>query len=393
VDLSALAADSVEEEASSRLLAESRRPFDLTCDPPLRASLLRLAPDVHVLVLMIHHIAFDRWSRGLLRRELAVLYSAFAASRPSPLPEPAIQYRDYAAWQHERLRTEALERELTYWRERLGGAAPVLELSSDRPRPAAPTYRGRQVSFTLTDGLLEALGSLSRRERVSRFMTLLAAFNALLARSTGQTDLVVGTPIAGRTLVELSDLIGCFTNTLVLRTDLSGDPTFRELLGRVRQVALGAYAHQELPFEKLVEELQPERSTRHHPLFQVLFNYLDFPAAPLAVPGLRIEDIEMTLDTALVDLGVDIKRAGRTITCYVTGSADLFDAPTVSRLADQYRALLAAVAANPERRISSLPLAPAEGEPDETHRVLQELDEMSEEEAGRLLAELRDDIR
>ena len=261
----------------SWLVAEGRRPFELTREAPFRASLLRLGQDDHVLALTIHHIAFDRWSRSILRRELALLYSAFATGRPSPLPDPPVQYQDYAEWQHERMRSEDLALALGYWRGRLQGAPAVLGLPCDHPRQAQPAYLGRQAGFPLPDALVEALGRLGRRERVTLFMLLLTAFKALLGRVTGQTDLVVGVPIAGRTRLELSGLIGCFTNTLVLRTDASGDPTLRELLGRVRNVALGGYAHQELPFERLVRELQPERRLGQHPLFQVLFNYLDFP--------------------------------------------------------------------------------------------------------------------
>jgi non-ribosomal peptide synthetase component F len=229
---------------------------------------------------------------------------------------------------------------------------------------------------------------------VTLFMTLLAAFKALLARVTGQTDLVVGVPIAGRTQLELSGSIGCFTNTLVLRTDASGDPTFRELLGRVRHVALDAYAHQELAFERLVRELQPERRLGQHPLFQVLFNFLDFPQEPMDLPGIEVEEVEVPTETALVDLVVEIKRTGRSLTCSFTCSAALFEASTVARLAQEYLKSLETFVLDPERRISVLPGTFGEPESMRTDRLVEELERMTEEEAERLLAaELRSGAR
>jgi hypothetical protein len=389
VDLSGRGPAAAMAESRSWLLAESRRPFELIQDLPFRAALLRLAQDDHVLALTIHHIAFDRWSRSILRRELGLLYAAFAAGRPSPLADLPVQYQDYAAWQHERMRSEDVVRALGYWRGRLQGAPAELHLPSDHPQ-ATPTYLGRQVGFPLPEGLVEKLSLLSRRERVTLFMTLLAAFKALLARVTGQTDLVAGIPIAGRTRMELSGLIGCLTNTLVLRTDASGDPTFRELLGRVRHVALDGYAHQELPFERLVRELHPERRLGRHPLFQVLFNYLDFPPEPLDPPGIQVEELEVPSETALVDLGVDVRRDGQTLTCSFTCNAGLFEASTVARLAEQYLASLETFAVDPECRISALPGTPPGPDSLRTNRLVEELEQMSDEEAERLLAaELR----
>jgi non-ribosomal peptide synthetase component F len=238
----------------------------------------------------------------------------------------------------------------------------------------------------LPDAVVEALGSLCRRERVTLFMATLSVFKALLARVTGQSDLVVGVPIAGRTRLELSGSIGCFTNTLVFRTDASGDPTFRELLGRVRRVALDGYAHQELPFERLVRELQPERRLGQHPLFQVLFNYLDFPPEPVNLPGIQVEELEIPSETALVDLGVDVRRTGQTLTCTVTCDAGLFEAPTVDRLAQDYLASLETFARDPECRISMLPDTWRGADSVQTDRLVQELEQMTEEEAERLLA-------
>jgi hypothetical protein len=373
-------------EARAWLAAEGRRPFELTREAPFRASLLRVGQDDHVLALTVHHIAFDRWSRSVLRRELGLLYAAFAGGRPSPLPEPPVQYQDYADWQRERMRSEQVVRALDYWRGRLRGAPAVLPLPSDRPRQASPTYLGRQAGFTVPEGVVEALDRLGRRERVTLFMTLLAAFKALLARVTGRTDLVVGVPVAGRTTLELSDLIGCFTNTLVLRTDGSGNPTFRELLHRVRHVALEGYAHQELPFERLVRELQPERRLGQHPLFQVLFNYLDFPAEPVNPPGIEVEELEIPSDAALVDLGVDIRRTAQSLTCTITGDAGMFEAPTIGRLAREYLASLESFANDPECRISALAATGPGVAPDQTDLLVRELEQMTDDEAERLLA-------
>jgi hypothetical protein len=352
--------------------------------------LLRLAPEDHLLALVINHIAFDRWSRGLLRRELATLYTAFVAGRPSPLPELAVQYRDYGRDQRDQIRSGALAPHLAYWRQRLNGAPAVLDLPVDRPRGQVRTHHGEELFSTLPPGLVEALGRLSRGERVTLFMTLLCGFSALLCRCTGQTDIVIGSPSAGRTLPELETLIGCFTNTLVLRVDLSGNPTFRQLLARVRSVAIGAYAHQ-FPFEKLVEEIQPKRDTRHHPVFQVLFNYLDFADHEATIPGLRVDDWKVNLESALVDLSVDIRRGAEGLTCCFTYSTELFDRLTVARLMSHYRMLLEAAVRAPDRTLSALALPPWESDQGETERLLQELDQLSEEEAERLLeTQLRD---
>jgi hypothetical protein len=388
VDLSSYDPAGAMDATRSWLVAESRRPFELTQETPFRAALLRLAQNEHVLALTIHHIAFDRWSRNILRRELLQLYSALAAGRSSPLPDPPVQYQDYAEWQRERMQDEDMVEALNYWRDQLRGAPSKLHLPTDLIEKTARSYLGRQVRCSLGESLVGELSRLSRQERSSLFMTLLTAFVALLARITGQTDLVVGVPIAGRTQVELSGLIGCCTNTLVLRTDASGNPTLRKLLERVRRVSLDGYAHQELPFEYLVRELQPERRPGQHPLFQVLFNYLDFPSERLSTPGVAVEDVEVPSETALVDLGVDIRRADRDLSCTFSCNAGLFEASTVNRLMQNYLATLESFASNPDRAISTLP----DYRPDsaETDRLVQELERMTDEEAERQLAtELR----
>ena len=362
-----------EDVARQWVVTEARRPFDLSGEAPVRAMLLRLASDGHVLALVIHHIAFDRWSSAVLFQELATLYSAFAAGSPSPLPELALQYGDYAEWQRKRVHSDALSRQLAYWSDRLHDLPATLELPLDRPRPAIQTHRGESVTVALAVELTAKLESVSRSEGASLFMTLLAGFQTLLWHHTGQTDLPVGVVNAGRTRLELESLIGCFTNTLVMRTDLSLDPSFRELLGRVRGVALGAFASQDLPFEKLVEELRPERSVQHHPLFQVLMNYLDIPQPQLSIPGLRVDEFEVSLGTAFVDLALDIKRKGPGFTCSFAYNTDLFDRITIEHLAADYLALLEGVVTNPEARLSTLSLLIQGARPGGTERLRPEL--------------------
>ncbi len=361
VDLTCLPAAAREERARRWAMDESSRVFDLARGPILRGVLLRLDEQEHLLALVIHHIAFDGWSAQVFFRELVELYSAFAHGSASPLPAPPLQFGDYAEWQRHHLQGELLERELVYWKKRLRDAPPVLELPTDRPRPPAQSYRGGRRGFTLGGDVLVGLNALGRQEGATRFMTLLAAFQALLWRYTGQTDLVVGVPVAGRTRLEVEGLIGCFANTLVLRTDLSGDPTFKELLKRVRNLALEDYTHQELPFEKLVEELHPERSLRHHRLFQVMFNYRSFLRGPVGLPGLQFERVDLYLDVALVDLSLNVEQRPSSLTCWMSYNEDLFDAETIERMVGHFQALLAGVVAGPNRRLSAVPLlSPAE---------------------------------
>ena len=244
----------------------------------MRTAVLQLGDEDHILLLTMHHIVSDSWSTGLLFQELSVLYEAFFTHSPSPLPELALQYADFARWQRQWQQGEVLEQQLSYWKQRLGDTLPVLELPSDRPRPTKQTFRGATHSLTLPSSLSESLKALSWQEEVTLFMTLLTTFQTLLYRHTGQDDIVVGMPIVGRNRVEIGRLIGSLANTLVLRTNLAGNPSFRELLGRVREVVLGADAHQDLPFEKLVEKLQPEGDVIHTPLFQVMFQLSNGPA-------------------------------------------------------------------------------------------------------------------
>ncbi|HEX5760993.1 MAG TPA: amino acid adenylation domain-containing protein, partial [Thermoanaerobaculia bacterium] len=364
VDLGGVGAGRRETEAR-RLLAEAaQRPFDLAADPLLRTDVVRLAGDDHVLLLTQHHIVSDDWSIGVLLAELEALYRADADARRSPLPELPIQYADYAQWQRNWLAGQVLEEQLAFWRRHLEGAPSALELPSDRPRPARQSFRGATRRFTLPDELSAAVRGLARREGATVFMTLLAAFGALLHRLTGQDDFVVGTPIANRGRIELEGLIGLFVNTLALRMDLgapasSSAISFLELMGRVRMTALDAYAHQDLPFEKLVEELQPERDLSRSPIFQVLFQVLG-AGGSLALPGVVAEPVAGA-EGQLVkfDLVLSMSDGTAGLSGIWRYRRDLFDDSTIERLNEQFRTLLAGAAAHPERRLSELPLLTA----------------------------------
>ncbi len=267
IDLSEWSDTDREAEVQRILKKEAQRPFNLSSDLMLGASLLRLGEEEHILLLVMHHVASDGWSIGILFRELVVLYKAFSTGSPLSLPELPIQYTDFAHWQRQWLTGEVLQTQLNYWKQQLAGAPPLLELPTDRPRPSVQTFRGNSKYFQLNRDLTHKLLTLSQQSGKTLFMTLLAAFVTLLSRYSGQEDIVVGSPIANRNRSEIESVVGFFLNTLVLRTQLQGDPTFLELLERVREITLGAYDHQDIPFEKLVEELQPQRSLSHAPLF------------------------------------------------------------------------------------------------------------------------------
>jgi amino acid adenylation domain-containing protein len=358
-DLRAWPASDREPEARRLAGDETQRPFDLARGPLWRALLLRLGDEEHVLLLTMHHIISDGWSMGVLVRELAALYASCAAGAPAPLPELPMQYADYAVWQREFLRGAELERQLAYWRKQLAGAPPVLDLPTDRPRPPAQSFRGRTQTFALSHELSAALQALSRREGVTLFMTLLAAFQTLLARYSGQEDLVVGTPIAGRQRLETEGLIGLFVNTLVLRARLSGAQSFRALLQQVREVTLGAYAHQDVPFERLVEELQPERQLNRAPLFQVLFVLQNMPAPSLELPGLRLSATPADGATAKFDLTLAMQEMGGRLVGALNYATDLFDDATAARLGTHFENLLRAVVAAPDQTLAALPLLAA----------------------------------
>ena len=347
---------------------EALRAFDLNADSMLRASLVRLADEEHVLLLTLHHIAADGWSIRLLWRELEVAYAAYRRNEAPALGELPIQYADYAVWQRERLQGERLQAALDYWRKQLEGLEP-LELPTDRARPPQASYQGACHDFEVPRALMDQLRRLSRREGTTLHMTLLAAFQTLLARYSGQEDIAVGLPIAGRQHEELEPLIGLFVNTLVLRTDLSGQPTFRELLGRVRRVSLEAYDHQDLPFEKLVEELNPERHLSRNPLFQVVFQLLEFAGGELALPDLEVSPLPSVSDRVRFDLEMHLRMQSEgNLRGTVDYSTDLFDAATIDRLVGHFQRLLEGIVADPDVKIVALPLLTDA----ERHRLLIE---------------------
>jgi amino acid adenylation domain-containing protein len=368
LDLSGEPEEAREAEASRVAHEEARRPFVLAEGPLLRVRLVRLSDDEHLLLYTMHHIVTDQWSAGVMVRELTALYGAYTKGEPSPLAELPLQYADYAAWQREWLRGEELERQLAYWRERLAGAPTTLELPTDRPRPAVSGTRAGRETFTLPPRLCEGLRALSRAEGVTLFGTLLAALEVLLHRYTRQDDIVVGTPIANRTRSEVENLIGFFVNTLVLRARVSGDLSFGELLRRVRDLTLEAYAHQDVPFEKLVEELKPERSLNHSPLFQVMFAFQNAPRATLELPGLKLSPVQVESDATPFDLTLLMAETGQSLSGAFVYNSDLFDGATVRRLVDHFEVLLEGVVADPARRISDLPLLTSR----ERQRLLRE---------------------
>jgi amino acid adenylation domain-containing protein len=356
IDLSEIPGDQRQRELEGHMVEIAQRPFDLSRDPTLRAALLKLNHAEHVLLLVTHHIATDGWSSRMLFQEIATLYEAFSNNLSSPLPELPIQYADFAVWQRNWLQGEVLQSQLAYWKQQLAGELPILRLPTDYPRPAIQTDRGAAQTFALSEDLVQSLKSLSRRNRVTLFMTLLAAFQTLLYRYTWQDDIVIGAPIANRTRVEVERLIGFFANTLVLRTDLSGNPSFQELLSRVREVALGAYAHQDLPFEKLVEEINPERDLSRNPLFQVIFNLQNPARQEIQLSRLCLSLLPAHNESAKFDLSLSILDREEGPTATVTYNTDLFNSATISRMCGHFQTLLQGIVTNPEQRLSDLPI-------------------------------------
>ncbi len=355
-DLRKVPAAQRETEAQLLLTLEAQKPFNIEEVPLFRATLLLLSPREHILLLTMHHIISDGWSRGVLVRELVQLYEAFASGRSSTLPELTVQYVDFAAWQREWLQGEVLDKQVSYWKEKLAGAPSLLELPADRPRPPVQSFRGARQPVVIPQELTESLRELGESQNATLFMTLLAAFEVLLFRHAGQDDIVVGVPITGRNNPELENLIGFFINTLAVRTDLSGNPTFRELLGRVREAALGAYEHQDLPLEKLVEVTQPERDTSYSPLFQVMC-HLDNTGAPaFALPGMRLTPLDADTGTSKFDLTLDLVESSTGLKGWLEYSTALFDDVTIQRLSERFQILLKAAVAAPDTPIAALPL-------------------------------------
>ncbi|HVS52164.1 MAG TPA: amino acid adenylation domain-containing protein [Opitutaceae bacterium] len=368
VDLSAWRDGTAQDEWRRRLQEESRRPFDLARDPLLRALLIRSSATDHTLMVTMHHIISDGWSVGIFLRELTTLYAASCSGAEPGLAELPVQYADYVFWERETLQGAAIERPMAYWKQQLQGPLPVLDLPVDRPRLAAPMSRGASHTVQLSRPLANALKALGQQEGATLFMTLLAAFQVLLYRWTGQDDIVVGSVVAGRRKVELERLIGFFVNTLVFRGDLRGNPRFRELLGRVREMSLEALAHQDLPFERLVQELRPDRTASRNPLFQVMFVLQNAPMPPTELPRLTLEPLEVDTGTAKFDLTLSMVESAQGLRAALEYNADLFEPTTIQRLLGCYQTLLESVVADPEQPIATLPLLT----PAERHQVLSE---------------------
>ncbi|MEO6196448.1 MAG: amino acid adenylation domain-containing protein [Thermoanaerobaculia bacterium] len=368
IDLSALPPGRRQRVVRERLAAEAELPFDLARGPLARALLLRLDAAEHALAVTLHHIASDGWSLGVLVHELSVLYGALMAGHPSPLSEPPVQYADFAVWQRGWFSGGALERQLAYWRQRLAGAPRMLDLPADHPPPPAASQRGGGLAVPLPAGVTEELRRLARRGGGTLFIGLLAGFQALLARVTGQEDLLVGSPVANRTRVEVEGLIGCFVNTLVLRGELAGDPPFEEFLDRARETALGAYAHQDLPFERLVEELAPERDLTRSPLVQALLVLQNAPLGPLELPGLVLTPIGEEGGAAKFELTLTFTETADGLAGLLVYARDRFEASTAGRMMRHLETLLATAVAEPGRRLSELPLLGAA----ESHQLLRE---------------------
>ncbi|OYE00492.1 condensation domain-containing protein, partial [Nostoc sp. 'Peltigera membranacea cyanobiont' 232] len=356
INLEELSEFEQEAEVKKLVIQEIQQPFNLSQAPLLRATLLRLKETEHILVFTMHHIISDGWSMGVLTQEVAVLYEAFSKGQPSLLSELPIQYVDFAAWQRQRLQGELLQSQISYWKNQLEGAPKLLELPTDYPRPAVSSFQGASYPFELSDDLYVALNKLSQQHGSTLFMTLLAAFQILLWRYTGSEDIVVGSPIANRDRTELEELIGFFANTIALRTNLADNPTFEELLARVRTNLLGAYAHQDLPFEQLVEELQPQRNLSYTPVFQVMFVLQNTPMPAFELPGLTINPLVIDNGSAKFDLTLEITETPQKIFANLEFNTDLFKESTIKRMAVHFQTLLKEIIAKPKLPLSELSL-------------------------------------
>ncbi len=355
-DLSGLEAEEREAEALRLANAEARYIFDLENGPLFRTRLLRLAADDFVLLVCMHHIICDAWSLGVFYRELEELYSAFLQNQPSRLADLPFQYADFACWQRESLQGEVLEKQLEYWRDQLSQSLSPLELPTDHPRPTVQTFVGATKSKVLPKYMTRALEEISHQAGATMFMTLLAVFQTQLHLYTGRKDIVIGTATASRTRVEIERLIGFFTNTLVMRTDFSGNPSFQEILARVRESSLGAYAHQDLPFEKLVEELEPKHDLSYSPLFQVGFLFEEASSQPFKLPGARVSAFEIDEGSAKWDLSLAVTSTSQGLSAFLEYNTDLFEATTIQRMLGHFEHLLEQIIANPQVELSELSL-------------------------------------
>ncbi|QFS50798.1 non-ribosomal peptide synthetase [Nostoc sphaeroides] len=368
IDLQTLVEENKQQAVLNLAALEAKKPFHLVQDPLLRASLLRLAETEYVVLLTMHHIVSDGWSTGIFIQELTALYTAFSQGQPSPIPDLPIQYADFAIWQRQWLQGEVLQTQLNYWKHQLGGNLPILELPSDRPRPAIQSNNGATQRFQLSKSLTEKLKNLSNQEGVTLYMTLLAAFKVLLYRYTQQEDIIVGTPIANRDRTEIEGLIGFFVNTLVMRTNLANNPTCREFLQQVREVTLSAYAHQDLPFERLVEELQPGRDLSHSPLFQVMFVLQNATTEPINLPELTLQELRLEKNTAKFDLTLSLSETETGLQGDLEYNTDIFNTDRITRMLGHFQVVLEGIVANPQQRLSELPLLTAI----EQHQLLVE---------------------
>lgn len=358
IDLSGFSETEREEQSQKLATIEAQTPFDLSQDRLLRIKLFYLAPTEYLVLYTMHHIISDGWSAGVFIRELALLYDAFSKDRPSPLPELAIQYADFAFWQRQWLQGEVLKNQLAYWKNQLGDSPPLLELPTDRPRPAVQSFHGRQFYFELPADLSAVLREVCRKEGSTLFMLLLAGFQTLLYRYSGQEDVNVGSPIANRTRGETESIIGLFINTLVFRSTFAGNPTFRDLLQKTRLMALEAYAHQDLPFEQVVDTLQPERNLSHTPLFQVMFVFQNTPRQVLELPDLTFNVIEADPGTAQFDITLTMVEIQEALKGSFEYNTDLFDESTIQRLVSHFTVLLQNIAKNIELPVAAIPLLP-----------------------------------
>ena len=368
VDLTQLARPDRDAEAQRILSEEAHTPFDLINGPLVRAKLVRLSDNDHILLLTLHHIVSDGWSIAVMLREIGTLYEAFSTGKPSPLPELPIQYSDYAAWQREYMQGAVRQKQLDYWKQQLAEAPTVLDLPSDRPRPQVQSFRAASESLSLAKSLSRNLGALTKSMEVTPFMTLLGVFNVLLHRYTGQGDILVGAPIVNRPRTDVEDLIGFFLNNVVLRTRILPDVSFRELLEQVRDVALGAYANQDLPFEMLVEELNPRRDLNRTPLFQVFFNYLNFADRKISLPGLTNEPIspagvwsQSVAAWSQFDLTLYVRELDEELHLIIVYNSDIFDRPLIAAMLEQLRFLLEQIVAHPDKQISEYSLVTPTG--------------------------------
>jgi amino acid adenylation domain-containing protein len=362
IDLTGLSESEKEDYLLEASNAEARQTFDLSQGALLRCKLLRLSEKEHVLFVTMHHIVSDEWSLNVFLQELITLYGSFSRKEASPLPELPIQYADFAEWQHGWLQGEVLDSLLSYWKNKLSGDLPILQLPTDRPRPVLQSIDGGREKMTVPLSLADDLKSLSQREGITLFMTMVAAFNILLHRYSGQEDIIVGTPIANRNHNDIENLIGFFVNTLILRTNVSGEQTVREFLSQVRETALDAYTHQDLPFERLVEELQPDRDLSRNPLFQAMVVIQNSPGAGFELTGLTFSPVESyDMTTKFIDLILDVVDTGEGLDISLQYSKDLFDGPTIARMLGHFQAILSSLTANPEKRVSELEML-TEGE-------------------------------